>query len=85
MASYRILYWQDIPTQVKAWDDFDEAKAALSPRFMARVDQAAQDQGLTATDDYLGQFRWSEEAERPGEPEDVAEAVKQELEAAANG
>ncbi|MCH8194097.1 MAG: virulence factor, partial [Planctomycetes bacterium] len=47
MASYQILYWEDIPSQVKAWDDFDEAKAELSPRFMERIDQRAQALGLT--------------------------------------
>jgi hypothetical protein len=82
MARYQILYWQDIPAQVKAWDDFDEVKLEMSPAFMARIDQAAQEQGLTGTDDYLGQWRWSAETERSGEPDDVAEAVKQKLEAA---
>lgn len=81
MANYQILYWQDIPSQVKAWDEFDEAKIELSPRFMAKIDQVAQDQSLTDTDDYLNQWTWSEEQQRPGTPEEVAKAVKQELEA----
>ena len=29
MASYQVLYWQDIPSQVKAWDDFDEISLPL--------------------------------------------------------
>jgi hypothetical protein len=81
MASYQILYWQDIPSQVKAWDEFDEVKVELAPRFMAMIDQVAQEQSLTDTDDYLEQWQWSNEMERPGSPEDVAAAVKQELEA----
>ena len=81
MALYQILYWQDIPSQVKAWDDFDEAKVELAPRFIARIDRAAQAQGLTGTDDYLSQWRWSEEQEREGTAEDVAKVVKDELEA----
>jgi len=81
MAFYQILSWQDIPTQVKAWDDFDEINVQLAPVFMKRIDQAAQDQGLTGSDDYLDQWKWSEEEERPGEAEEVAEAVKRELEA----
>jgi len=81
MARYQILYWQDIPAQVKAWDDFDEVKVELAPPFMEQIDQAAQRQGLTSTDDYLGQWRWSEEQERPGEPDEVAEAVRDALEA----
>lgn len=83
MAYFQILFWQDIPSQVKAWDDFDEAKVELAPAFMKRIDQEAQSQGLTGTDDYLSQWSWSEESERPGDPMDVAEAVRQELEASA--
>jgi len=80
VASYQILYWQDLPSQVKAWDDFDEVKVELPARFAARIDQAAQAQGLTSTDDYLAQWRWSDEAERPGTAAEVADAVRRELE-----
>lgn len=80
MAFYQILYWQDIPSQVKAWDDFEETKIELAHRFIARIDRAAQAQGLTDTDAYLSQWRWSETEERDGTPEEVAEAVKKELE-----
>ena len=82
MAFYQILYWQNIPSQVKAWDEFDETKVALAERFMARIDQTAQTQGLTGTDEYLDQWRWSDSQERPGTPDEVATAVKQELEKA---
>jgi hypothetical protein len=85
MAIYQILYWQNIPSQVKAWDDLDEARLELAPRFMVRIDEAAQSQGLTSTDDYLGQWKWSDEQERPGTAAEVAEAVKKELEAAKSG
>ena len=80
MAFYQILYWQDIPSQGKAWDDFDETKVELAPRFAARIDQAAQSQGLTQADDYLGQWNWGEERKRDGTPQEVAQAVKNELE-----
>ena len=81
MAFYQILYWQNIPSQVKAWDDVDETRIELAPRFMTRIDEAAQSQGLTSTDDYLGQWKWGEEQERAGSAAEVAEAVKKELEA----
>ena len=48
MALYQILYWQDIPSQVKAWDDFDETKIELSQKFIVKIDNAAKEQGLTA-------------------------------------
>jgi len=81
MALYQILYWQDIPSQIKVWDDTEELKLELAPRFMTRIDEAAQSQGLTTTDDYLAQWKWSDEAERDGSAAEVAEAVKKELEA----
>jgi hypothetical protein len=81
MAFYQILYWQNIPSQVKAWDDMDEARLELGPRFMTRIDEAAQSQGLTSTDDYLAQWKWSDEQERTGSAAEVAEAVKKDLEA----
>jgi len=80
MAIYQILYWQDVPSQVKAWDDFDETKVELSSKFIAIIDQSAKEQGLTSEDDYLNQWRWSEEMERQGNAEEVAKAVKKELE-----
>jgi hypothetical protein len=80
VASYQILYWQNLASQVKAWDNFDEVKAELSARFATRIDQAAQAQGLTAMDDYLAQWRWGEVAEREGSAAQVADAVRRELE-----
>ncbi len=80
MALFQILYWQDIPSQVKAWDDFDEIKVELPQRFAERIDATAQKKSLTKTDDYLSQWKWSDEQERPGTPEAVAAAVKKELE-----
>lgn len=83
MAFYQILYWQDIPSQVKAWDDFDEVKTEMPSRFTVRIDQEAQAQGLVEADDYLKQWHWGETMPREGTPEEVASAVKEELEAAA--
>jgi hypothetical protein len=80
MALYQILYWQDIPSQIKAWDDFDEVKLELPSRFTARMDESAQKQGLIKADDYLAQWKWSEEQAREGTANEVAEAVRHELE-----
>ena len=80
MAFYQVLYWQDIPSQVKAWDDFTEFKLEMPQRFVALIDQEAQARGLAQTDDYLAQWRWSEEEERQGTPQEVVMAVKLELE-----
>ena len=81
MTTYKILYWQEIPTQIKAEDEADDVTVMLDGKFMAQVDILAAKRGLQATDDYLAQWKWSEEEEREGSAHEVAEAVKAELEA----
>jgi hypothetical protein len=83
MTTYKILYWQEVPSQIKAEDETDEVTLPMPGRFMERIDQLAAQRGLQASDDYLAQWKWSEEEEREGAAEDVAEAVKAELEAKA--
>jgi hypothetical protein len=83
MASYKVLYWQDIPSQIKVWDDFDETSLELSLKFVAKIDAAAQSLGLTSTDDYLAQWRWGDEQQRDGTVPEVADALQRELEATA--
>jgi 5-methyltetrahydrofolate--homocysteine methyltransferase len=82
VSTYQILYWQDIPTEVKAWDGYEEVKVSLPARFSERVDAAALRQGLVGGDAYLAQLRWGDEVERAGAPEAVAAAVAAELAAA---
>ena len=84
MATYQILYWQEIPSQIKAEDELDDVTLPLDPRFMERIDRLAAQRGLQSTDDYLAQWRWSDEQEREGTAEEVARAIKLELEAGAD-
>jgi len=81
-SQFQILYWQDIPSEVKAWDDFDEVKVSLPEKFIIRIDVSAQKQGLISQDAYAAHFRWSDAAERAGSPREVAEAVCKELDSA---
>ena len=81
MATYRVLYWQEIPSQVKAEDDDGgEASILLPPVFTARIDAAAMDRGLQGSDDFLAQWHWGDDQEREGSAEEVAEEVRVELE-----
>jgi methanogenic corrinoid protein MtbC1 len=81
-SKFQILYWQDIPSEVKAWDDFDEVKVSLPEKFVVRIDASAQKQGLISQEAYSAHFRWGDPAERAGSPRDVAEAICRELTAA---
>ena len=80
MAYYQILSWQNIPSQIKVWDDFDEIKLELDSRFIVKIDIAAKEQNLTDNENYLAQWNWSEEREREGDADVVAEIIKKELE-----
>jgi hypothetical protein len=84
MATYKILYWQEIPSQIKAEDDMDDVTVQLPDRFQERIDLMAARRGLQEADAYLAQWKWSEEEDREGSAEAVAEAVRAELEAKAD-
>jgi hypothetical protein len=84
MATYKILYWQEIPSQIKAEDELDDLTVPMSDRFQERIDLMAARRGLQDADAYLAQWKWSEEEDRPGSAEEVAEAVRVELEAKAD-
>ncbi len=80
VVRYQILYWRDLPSSIKAWDDFGEVKQDLPGKFADRIDATAQKLGLTTGDAYTAELRWGEEQERPGVPEEVVKALVKELE-----
>ncbi|HTW78866.1 MAG TPA: virulence factor [Terracidiphilus sp.] len=80
MARFKVLYWQEIPTQIKVEDDEDDLTVMLDDRFMKLIDVLAAKRGLQDADDYLAQWKWSDEEERGGSAAEVAKAVKVELE-----
>ncbi|MCP4420160.1 MAG: hypothetical protein GY805_26445 [Chloroflexi bacterium] len=79
MATYQILYWHDIPLQVRAGRRRNRVSLELPQRFQVAVDQAAMSAGVTGTDGYLDGFFWSEVQEREGSPDEVATAVSNEI------
>ena len=84
MATYRVLYWQEVPSQIRVEDDEGDVSVELPQRFMVRIDALAAQRGLSGADDYLAQWRWSDEEERDGTAQEVADAVLAELEAQAH-
>jgi hypothetical protein len=56
----------------------------MPDRFQERIDLMAARRGLQDADAYLAQWKWSEEEEREGSAEEVAEALRVELEAKAD-
>ena len=81
MATYQILYWHDIPLQVRAGKRKERVSQTLAPRFQDAADRAAMAAKLTGTDAYLDGFHWSESQERPGTPAEIVPLIVQEIEA----
>ncbi len=82
MATYQILFWHDIPVQVRARDAGGRVSKPLPIRFQEAVDQAAMAAGLAGSDEYTNLFAWAESQERPGSAAEVAETLAAELDAA---
>ena len=79
-GNYHILYWRDIPSMVKGKVGRKRVKRALSPRFMEAIDAAAMRTGDTNTDDYLADWKPSEEQPISGDADACLDAVANELE-----
>jgi hypothetical protein len=82
MTTYQLLYWRDIPAQVKVRAGRERLSRMLSDRFQEAIDEAAMRAKTTSTDDYLDEWRSSEWQEREGEATAVADTIAAELEAA---
>ena len=82
MASYQVMFWKHIPSQVKAWEGQAELKRMLPDYFQAAIDAYAMKDGSTDMDSYLDGWRWADAQERDGSPEEVLATVIDELTAA---
>jgi hypothetical protein len=80
MTRYRILYWKHIPQSIIVEGEGRTVKKQLSPRIQNAIDAYAMAAGLTSIGEYSREFKRGEWIERPGAPEEVAEAVLAELE-----
>lgn len=79
-VEYQIIFWRDIPAQVKVRMDGKRLARSLTERFQQAIDQAAMDAGLIGTDAYLAEWRTSPWNQYDGEPELVADGVVSKIE-----
>jgi len=82
MASYQIMSWKHIPSQVKAWDGDAEVKRMLPDYFQAAIDTYAMRDGGTEIDAYLDGWKWGPVQELDGAPAAVVKQLIDELTAA---
>ncbi|MEX1295560.1 MAG: virulence factor [Candidatus Limnocylindrales bacterium] len=80
MASYRVMTWRGIPSQVKATDETGASVSRMMPPFfLQEIDRVAMAEGLFGSDEYLEAWAWSDQAQRAGSAEAVAKAVADEV------
>lgn len=82
MASYQVMFWKHIPSQVMAWEGEAKVKRMLPDYFQAAIDAYAMKDGSTDMDAYLEGWRRGPVEEREGTPDEVLNAVVEELTAA---
>lgn len=75
MADYQVLYWDEIPSLVKATDAAGEVSVRLPQRFHDAIDEAAMQVGATDTDAYLAGWHWGPVRQWPGTAREVAAAI----------
>ena len=81
MTRVQVIYWQDIPSVVRAGD----VKRQLPDWFQQEIDRVAMEQGLYGSDEYLEQWEWRDHAEVEGSETEAVDRVADELEAAQRG
>jgi hypothetical protein len=81
VAELVVVYWRDIPAQVRAGSGRRAVRRELSPRFAEAIDIAAMQAGLRDTDAYLGAWRTGDPMPAEGEVGAAVEALCAKLEA----
>ena len=81
-VTYQIVYWRDIPAQIKLRSESGRLARSLSARFQEAIDAAAMRANATGTDAYLEEWRTSPPQQAEGDPERLADVLAAELEAA---
>ena len=82
MTRFQIVYWRDIPVQVRVRNGRTRLTHPLSPRFQDAVHRAAFRTKAINGFAYIDEWRPSDWQERAGSPQDVITAVAGELESA---
>ena len=79
MAEYQIMYWDDIPYAVRAYEGTKRVSKQLPSEFEKAIDAVCMATGRTTQEEYQKGFRWHPRQSRDGSAEEVAQAVYDEL------
>lgn len=81
MPEVTVVYWRDIPAQVIVGKGRRGSKVQLTERFEQAIDRCAMKVGARDTDSYLAEWRKAAPYEVEGDPDAVARAEADRLEA----
>jgi len=81
MADLVVVYWRDIPAQVKSGSGRQTVRRELAPRFAEAIDRAAMASGAKDSDAYLAEWRTGAPVKVEGDPKEAVERTCAALEA----
>jgi hypothetical protein len=81
MADVTVVFWRDIPAQVIVGKGRRGSKVQLTERFEQAIDRCAMKVGARDTDSYLAEWRKAAPYEVEGDPDQIARAEADRLEA----
>lgn len=79
-SAFQIVYWRDIPAQIRMRVGGQRINRQLSPRFQEAIDAAAMRGNATSSDDYLADWRTSDWQAVEGDGENQADALVAQIE-----
>jgi len=75
---YKILFWRDIPTQLKTFNGSRPSSHQLDNRFQISIDRIAMNEGLVDDDSYLEYWNWGKKEEFEGTLDKLIEKIEYE-------
>lgn len=82
MAEYQILYWDDLPYGIRAFEDKKRVSKQLPMKFQKVIGVLCMITGRNSQKDFQDGFVWGPRLSREGSAEQVAQALYDELVAA---
>lgn len=74
-----VLYWKEIPVQVKCEDAESTVSVPLDPRFQEAADAVAMMDGSYGSDAYLDAWQWGSESESELDAEAAAHLLAERI------
>tara|TARA_Y100000817_G_C16746652_1_gene494997 strand:+ start:307 stop:660 length:354 start_codon:yes stop_codon:yes gene_type:complete len=77
VSKYQIMYWKEIPVQIKVDDGDETISHPLDSRFQQAVDAISMLDGSMGSDDYLMGWNWGNEIKAEGSAKDISNKISE--------